>query len=547
MTELTGGQAVVRALMEQGVDTVFGLPGVQLDWLFDALYEERRRIRVIHTRHEQATSYMADGYARASGRPGVCVVVPGPGVLNAMAGLATAYACSSKVLCIAGQIPSAAIGHGRGFLHEIPDQLAALRGVVGWAERAADPQQAVSLVADVFQRFNAGRNRPAAIEVPRDVLELRAEVSVPTRVGDCRESVDDLLVDRAAALLAGAKRPLLFAGGGVLRAGAAPLLTRLAERLEAPVITSDNGRGAISSRHRLALPLLAAPQLVANADVIVVVGSRFLGPAGASWRPQGDQKVVQIDVNPQEVGRNQQVDIGITADASIALGQLVEVVRQAQPNTTWLAAAQRAREEVETLHAAIQPQAGLSAAIRSALPDDGILINGMTQVAYWNAGGFPVYEPNTFLTSGYQGTLGFELGTALGAKMGQPDRAVLAIAGDGGFMYQVQELATAVQHSIPVVVVVFNNNSYGNVKRIQKVDFGGRIIASDLHNPDLVALARAFGAEGMRAQGPEELALALRRAFQADGPVLIDCPIGEVPETPYIPVVMAERWRVHRA
>lgn len=530
----------MRALLTQNVDTVFGLPGVQLDWIFDALYEERSRIRVIHTRHEQATSYMADGYARVSGRPGVCLVVPGPGVLNALSGLASAYANCSPVLCIAGQIHSAGIGQGRGLLHEIRDQLAVLRGVVDWAERAADPQHAASLVAEAFHRLGAGRRRPVAVEVPADVLKRKAAVTVPTSVVKRDEPGDADLIKRAATALAGARRPLIFAGGGVLRADAAAELARLAERLEAPTITSDNGRGAMSSRHRLALTQLATPRLMPGADVILVVGSRFLAPSGAPWKPHAGQTVIQVDADPDEVGRNQQVEVGITGDAKEVLTQLIDLVPLAEPNTNWLAAAASARQCIEDLHASIQPQARLSSALRSLLPEDGILINGMTQVGYWNLGGFPVYQPRTFLTPGYQGALGFELGTALGAKIAQPGRAVVCLVGDGGFMYQVQELATAVQHGIAVTVVVFNNSAYGNVKRIQKNEFGGRLIASDLRNPDLVALARSFGAEGIRAEGPEELATALRRALAADGPVLIDCPLGEVPETPYIPVVVRQ-------
>jgi acetolactate synthase I/II/III large subunit len=527
--ELTGGQAVVRSLVAQGVDTVFGLPGIQLDWIFDALYEERSRIRVIHPRHEQAAAYMADGYARATGRPGVFLVVPGPGVLNALAGLSTAYACSSPVLCIAGEIPSDGIGKGRGLLHEIPDQLGALRAVVVEAELALSPQRAADLVAAAFGRLRGGRTRPVAIDIPTDVLEARGPVLIAPAAGEHRPQGDPAGLEAAARLLVAAERPLIFAGGGVLRSDASVELIELAEKLDAPVVTSVNARGAIPSSHRLAVALPAATVLMPDADVILVAGSRFLAPATAAWGPKPGQTVVQLDADAEEIGRNHPVDLAIVADARAGLGQLAELVGRTPPKPAWAAAAAAAQARLDAIQGAFQPQAGLAGAIRAALPEDGIFINGMTQVGHWSVNGFPVERPHTFIGYGYQGTLGYELGTALGAKVGCPDRKVVCVAGDGGFMYQVQELATAVQHEIAVAIVVFNDSAFGNVKRIQQTRFGGRTIASDLHNPDFVQLARAFGAEGLRAEGPEQLEAALRTALEARGPVLIDVPLAEVP------------------
>jgi len=520
----------VQGLVAQGVDVVFGLPGVQLDWLFDALYQARDAITVYHTRHEQAVSYMADGYARTTGRVGVCLVVPGPGLLNAMAGLATAYACSSPVLCVTGQIPSHQIGAGRGLLHEIKEQLQAVRSVTKWVARAATPEEVPRVVREAFRQLQSGHVRPVAVEIPPDVLQASADIAPLDRVEVEREAGDPELIERAAQVVGAAARPIVFAGGGVLRAGAWEPLQRVAEALQAPVIMSSNGKGALSDRHYLAHNMLAAPDLLPGSDAVLIVGTRFLQPAGSTWGPQAGQTLIQIDIDPDELGRNRPVAIGIVADARRGLDALAARLprynrRRPSRRDELVAAKQRTQERLLSL----QPQAAYAMAIREELPDDAIVVSESTQVGYWAHMGFPVYAPRTYLTSGYQGTLGYGFATALGAQVGAPDRRVVSINGDGGFMYNVQELSTLVRHRLNVITIVFNDNAYGNVRRIQKESFGGRLIASDLHNPDFVKLAEAFGVEGMRAQGPDGLRLALRAALREDRPVLIEVPVGEMP------------------
>ena len=530
-TRLTGGQALVQCLKAQGVDVVFGLPGVQLDWLFDALYHEREAIHVYHTRHEQAVSYMADGYARTTGRVGVCVVVPGPGLLNAMAGLATAYACSSPVLCLTGQIPSEQIGAGRGLLHEIKDQLVALRSVTKWAARANRPEEIPGLVREAFRQLQTGHVRPVALEVPLDILQAAAEVTLIERVEVPPQAGDPEAMERAAQALGRAERPIIFAGGGTLRSGAWEPLERLAEMLQAPVVMSSNGRGAMSDRHYLAQIMAAAPDLLPPSDVVLAVGTRFLQPANSTWGPRDDQAVIQIDIDPEEIGRNGKVAMGIVADARTALADLVDRVprhnrKRASRRDELLAQQQK----VHDLLFAVEPQASYAMAIREAMPDDGILISESTQVGYWAQwGGFPVYRPRTLVTSGYQGTLGYGFATALGAQVGAPSRKVVSINGDGGFMYNVQELSTMVRHRLPMVAIVFNDNAYGNVRRIQRESFGGRLIASDLANPDFVKMAESFGVDGFRAHTPEALRSVLRQALANSRPSLIEVPVGEMP------------------
>ncbi len=528
MPEYTGGQALVAALEREGVDTLFGLPGVQLDWAYDALYAARDRIRVYHTRHEQATAYMADGYARTTGRVGVCMVVPGPGVLNASAALATAYACSSPVLCIAGQIAADAIDRAFGLLHEVPQQGAILRAITKYTGRALSPAEIPTQVHAAFGALRSGRPRPAAVEIPADVLQATAAVTVPDAAPAVRADAGPDAVQQAAAALRRAERPVIYSGGGILLAEAWDELRAVAELLDAPVIMSTNGRGALSQRHPLAHTGLTGMHLLPDADVILAVGTRFGQPA-LIWDVPAGAQVIRIDADADEVHRHRPPAIGIVADAKRALAALRDAL-DGTPKRPSRAAEMRAlRENAEAQLRAIQPQAAFAAAIRAALPDDGIAAVDLTQVGFFMTIGFPIYTPRTFLGPGYQGTLGSTFSTALGAQVGNPTKKVVAVMGDGGFLYQVQELATMRQQGINVVAVVFNDNAYGNVKRTQQQDFGGHVLASDLVNPDFMALARAFGIHGTRVHEPDALRGALVEAFAANAPALIEVPVGAMP------------------
>jgi acetolactate synthase-1/2/3 large subunit len=525
---LTGGQALVEALKRNGVDTIFGLPGVQLDGFFDALYDEQDSIRVIHTRHEQATAYMADGYARVTGREGVCTVVPGPGLLNAAAALSTAYSCNSPVLAVVGQIRSDLIDAGTGALHEIPNQIGLVRSFTKHAARPDTPEQVPATVNEAFRQLRTGRSRPVEIEIPSDVLLTKAETPLlEPSPAQTRLAEDPDLIDRAARLLGKATNPIIFAGGGVQRSEAGDELLALAEQLQAPVIVSRNGKGCISDRHYLAHGPLAEGEYLPRADVILLVGTRWID-AGAGGRMLAPgQIVIQLDIDEEELGRNAPVEIGIHADAKAGLAALAEQVgryNRVRPSRQAELAAFKAAAESRIN--AIEPQAGFSLAIRAEVPDDGIVVPEFTQVGYWSFIGFPVYQPNTFLTPGYQGTLGYGFTTAMGAKVGKPDAPVVSINGDGGFGYTLNELSTLVQHDIRLVAIVFNDNAYGNVRRIQDEDYAGRIIASDLVNPDYQKLANAFGIAGRRAETPRDLRVQLREAIRADEPTLIEVPVG---------------------
>lgn len=531
---MTGGQALVESLLRQGIDTIFGLPGVQLDGAFDALYDaqERGDVRVIHPRHEQTTAYMADGYARTTGRIGTCLVVPGPGLLNATAALSTAYACNSPVLCVTGQIQSDLIGVGRGMLHEIPNQLEMIRSVTKHAERAVKPEEIPGLVDRAIRALWDGRVRPVEIEIPPDTLFAEAQVELLAAApGRERPEGDPDKLEEAARLLGNAERPVIYSGGGVLGSEAWGELQALAEMLQAPVVMSPNGKGAVSDRHYLGHNGVGAMELFRDADVVFCVGTRMIEPATYPWGLEPGRTVIHMDIDPEEVGRNYDVTVGIVADAKAGLTALMDRVsrhnrKRASREEELTALKQATRAKLDS----IQPQAGYAHAIRAEMPDDGIFVGEMTQIAYWGNIGFPVYLPRTYITPGYQGTLGWGFPTSLGVKVGNPDKVVVSVNGDGGFGFALNELATMARHRIASIAIVFNDSAYGNVRRIQQVSFKGRTIASDLVNPDYMKLAESFGVAGRRATSPEALRTELREAINADEPTLIEVPVEQMPD-----------------
>jgi acetolactate synthase I/II/III large subunit len=521
MTTLTGGEAIVSGLVAHGVDTVFGLPGAQVYGLFDAFHQAQ--LKVIGARHEQACGYMAFGYARSSGRPGVFSVVPGPGVLNASAALLTAFGCNEPVLCVTGQVPTQFLGKGRGHLHEMPDQLATLRTYVKWADRIEYPGNAPITVARAFQEMTSGRRGPASVEMPWDVFTQRADTAAAQVLEPLpAPQPDPDMIKQAAALIKNSKAPMIFVGSGAIEAREEIL--ELAEMIDAPVVAFRSGRGIVSNAHELGLTMAAAYKLWPTTDLMIAIGTRAELPAsGFRWpyQPKG-LKSIRVDIDPTEM-RRLASDVAIVADAKAGTADLVAAVKKAG-----YARASGRRGEIREATATaqaeiqrIQPQMAYLNILREVLPASAIVTDELSQFGFASWYGFPVYEPRTFITSGYQGTLGSGFPTALGAKVANPDKPVVAITGDGGFMFGVQELATAVQFNIGVVTLVFNNNAYGNVRRDQRERFDGRVVASDLVNPDFVKLAESFGVAAARVTAPDQCSAAMETALAHAGPYLI--------------------------
>ena len=533
---LSTGQVIARSLVRNGVDTIFGIPGAHTYDFIDALHECRDQIRFIVNRHEQGSGYMAYGYAKSTGRVGAFTVVPGPGVLNASAALCTAYGANAPVLCITGNIQSYHIGRGRGILHELPDQLATLRGLTKWSERINHPTDAAAVMGEAFKQLTAGRIRPVAVETPWDVFGARALVDpdVPMDLPPPPEP-DPEAVARAVALLKDAKNPMITVGSGAIHARAEVL--ELAQLLQAPVTSHRSGRGVVGEDTPYGFSCGSGYKPWLATDVVLGIGTR-LELQYLRWvKIPAGVKVIRIDIDPTEMVRVRP-DVGIVTDAKLGARALLDALSAA------IGKRPSREEEFNSLKAQfrqeirrVQPQMGYLDAIREVLPRDGFFVEEICQAGFASRFGFPVYEPRTFVTGGYQDNVGFGFMTALGVKVANPDKPVVSIAGDGGFMFGVMELATAVKYGINLVTVVFNNSSYGNVLRDQRNVYKGREIGSTLTNPDFVRLAESFGAAAYRVKTPAELKAALEQGFAASGPVLIEVPVERGSETspwPYL-------------
>jgi acetolactate synthase-1/2/3 large subunit len=538
VAEMKAAEALVESLKQYKIDTIFTVPGVQLDNLFDVLYDYQKDFNIIHCRHEQATAYMAFGYAQSTGKVGANLIVPGPGLLNAGAALATAHACSAPVLCIAGQIPSHAIGKGTGMLHELDDQPGAVASVTKWQGRAETPAETPSVVQEAFRQLNTGRRQPVLFEMSPDIMSKSGEVELLSPITDFSNyelAPDPSLLEQAAILLGNAKNPAICSGGGVF--GAEEVLLALAEEIQAPVIMSQNGQGAVDQRHYLGQNQLVGQEMWKNFDVVLAVGTRFHPPM-LMWEGYEDKKLIRIDTDPRRKEDPWEADVHIVATAKKSLVGIYDKIGRHNNKRTL-------REDELNIfkNAAIQkfsqgqPQASYGKVIRNVLPDDGIICFGVTQMGFYSWFGFPTYFPRTNIQPGYQGTLGYAFPTGLGAQVANPDKKVISVTGDGGFMFNVQEMATAVLHKIPLVTILFNDNTFGNVRRNQKERYNERYICSDLLNPDFMKLAESFGMMGLRVDTPQDLQGAIEKAFTEDGPVLIEVEVGEMESLwPYMPL-----------
>jgi len=532
----TGAEALLEQVLANDVDTIFGLPGGQLDPFFDAMYRAGNRLKYVGARHEQGAGYMAFGYARSTGRVGTYAVVPGPGVLNTTAALSSAYAVNAPVLCLTGQIPSWAIGRGIGMLHEIPDQLAVLRGLTRWSERVDSAGAAPALVNEAFARLRSGRRGPHALEMACDVMAGSGEVSfLPKAVPHANPIVDVDAVARAVSLIRAAERPMIFVGSGA--ADAANEVRELAERLDAPVVCFRGGQGVLDARHELSHSLPGGHILWHTADLVIGIGSRMEQPL-LSWGLAPDMQLIRIDIDAEEMNRVATPTVGIHADARDALLEMnAQLGRSGHTPRSRRHEMQALKAEVAQRISGVEPQLSFIKAIRSALPEDGYFVDEITQVGYCGWYAFPTYSPRHHVNCGYQGTLGYGYATALGVKVAHPDKAVVNITGDGGFLFTANELATAAQNGIALVTVLFNNRKFQNVQRQQDDWFGGRHIGSDLSNPDFQMFAQSFGVMASRVKTPVELEAEIRRALAANRPWLIEVEVGDMP-TPWKHVLM---------
>ncbi|MEM9048598.1 MAG: thiamine pyrophosphate-dependent enzyme [Pseudomonadota bacterium] len=544
MTQTVADQTIA-ALDAAGIDRLYCLPGVQNDHFFDALYDHRQRITPVVARHEQGAAYMALGAALATGRPQAFCVVPGPGFLNATAALATAQSLNAPVLAIIGQIPSPAIGKGTGQLHEIPDQFAILRQLTraAWQIQGTNAAEILSLAVGALQ---SGPPGPIGIEIPADCWRKPAVgVLAPTRTRPPAAKPGPLAA--AAEAIRTAKRPIIVVGSGA--AACRGEVQTLAERIGAPVVGFRTGRGTLPDSHPLAASLPQAHALWPETDLVIGLGSRLEFTLG-QWGRDDAMTVIRIEIDPARLAAIP-ADIAVEADLAQALPALLaaldaalDATRDAEPGAEpgaesdastgprpdWQARiAQTRARAAQQMAERLAPQLAWLEALRAAIPEQGILINELTQVGYVANIAYPVSRPRALISPGYQGTLGWGIATGLGAADALRDVPVVAISGDGGALFTIGELATAARYDIPLVTIVFNDNAFGNVRRFQEDLYGGRTIATDLASPDFVALAKSFGLAGDRADTPDALGRCISDALAARRPTVIEVPVGTFP------------------
>jgi acetolactate synthase-1/2/3 large subunit len=516
----------VEALAREGVRHVFGIPGVHNLAIYDALLRQSAITHVL-ARHEQGAAFMADGYARASGAPGVVVVTSGPAATNTITPLAESYSGSIPIVIVMSDIAARLVGRDLGALHEVPNQIDCFRPVTRFAEALTDGAAIPSTIAGAFALLRTGRPGPMAVSVPNDLLVARVEAALPPRTTAGRPPCHVADLEAAARLLDEAERPLVIAGGGVIAAGAERELAALARRLQAPVVSTVAGRGAIDERDPLWHSVLSdrratAPALAA-ADVVLAVGTK-LGHRSMEKLGAGvgaEQALIHMDLDASVIGRQYKARVAVVGDARHGLSGLLAELGAGPVRARW------DHGRLAALRADAGPRlareiADAIAALRRALPDEAIVVNDQTGLTYWMEHKFPVLAPRTFLYPTGSAVLGYAVPAAIGAKLARPDRPVLAVAGDGGFMFSVAELATAVKYRLPVVFLVVNDDRFGAIKYLQETFYDGRWGEADLTNPDFVALAHAFGARGERLAAIDALPAAVGRALAAEGPTLLE-------------------------
>ncbi|HEV2270200.1 MAG TPA: 5-guanidino-2-oxopentanoate decarboxylase [Steroidobacteraceae bacterium] len=520
----TVGRYVVELLAANGIDVVFGIPGVHTLELYRGLAQTG--MRHVLVRHEQNAGFAADGYARVTGRPAAAFVISGPGVTNALTAVAQAYSDSVPLIVVASAPVRASLGKGWGVLHELPDQLALGSGVAGVGRCASSAEDVRDHLRAIFASFRAGRPRPGYLQVPLDLLAkptgLRVERFAPLTA---RPKPALEATGRAIEALAAAKRPLIMAGGGARGAGEA--LLQLVDILDAYLVTTTAGKGILPESHPAnlgaSLQYRETQEIVASADVIVAVGTELSETdfyTGTRLALNG--RLIRIDLDPAKLSDHYGAEFPLYGDARASLEALAAGLKDRQGWRTAAGPAANHHAKIsQSFDAPMRARLIALTAIRAGVPANGVVFSDQTQIAYLGNYAYAADSPGSWFHPCGYGALGFALPAAIGAKIAQPERAVVALAGDFGLQFTLQELMTAVELGLSLPVVVWNNAALGQIRDDMQAA-GIPPLGVVALNPDFVAVARAFGAEGMRAHGPEELTEGIRRAFARKGPTLVE-------------------------
>ncbi|MCL4435579.1 MAG: biosynthetic-type acetolactate synthase large subunit [Thaumarchaeota archaeon] len=547
MVKMSGSQALIQGLWSEGVRAIFGIPGGQIMPVYDALYDSE--IRHILARHEQCAAHMADGYARASGHPGVCMATSGPGATNLVTGIATAYADSSPIVAITGQVAKPFIG--KDAFQEC-DTIGIVTPITKYTLQPMEANEIPEAIKKAFLIASTGRPGPVLVDIPRDVQTGVSDISIPDKVEvrgyKPHVKPHPLQIERAADLLLNADKPMIWSGGGVIIANAAPQLRAIAELLLAPVVTSLIGKGSFPENHPLSLGPIGmhgrpeANKMVCETDCLLAVGVRFSDRSTGRFEEFcQDASIIHIDIDPAELGKNKKPNLPIVADVGIALNELLAAIKRKlakREETAWSKRVEEIKEQFQNSSfgesKGYQPQ--IVEKIREILPSNGILTTEVGKNQMWGELYYKVIEPRTWITSTGLGTMGFGFPAAVGAKVAKPDVPVVDLAGDGSFRMTENSLAVCVDEHIPVTVVILNNSSLGMVEQWQRLFHDRRYSAVKLSgSPDFVKLAEAYGAQGFRAQSIEEFEKVFKEAIKSDVATVIDCPVA--PEEDVFPFV----------
>ena len=556
MTKMSGAKALLESLERQNVNIIFGILGGAILPVYDALCGNKK-IRHILCRHEQGAAHAAEGYARASGRVGVCMATSGPGATNLVTGIANAYMDSSPIVALTGQVPTVSINSsymiGRDAFQEA-DIIGITTPITKYNFQPRTVAEIPTVVNTAFYIASTGRPGPVLIDLPKNVQAETAEVEVTDRI-EARGyksmiEIDLTKISEAANLLAKAEKPIILSGGGVIASNASDELMQMSDLLMAPVATTFMGKGSFPEVHPLSVGSIgmhgnpAANRLVSEADVLLAVGTRFSDRATANldtFCPNA--KKIHIDVDEAEIGKNVEVDVPIVGDAKTSLKLLLAALSdklRKTKGTAWMKRVKEAKEQLSPLlkdrPRELVPKVLLTE-LRKLLPENAIVTTEVGQNQMWSALYFQALKPRTFISSGGLGTMGFGFPASLGAKVACPERPIVDIAGDGSFIMTEQELACSVMENIPVTVIVLNNSVLGMVAQWQRMLYKRRYMAVNLgKTPDFVKLAEAYGAQGFRATSIEEFQKAVKTALHSKVTTVIDVPIGsEQDVVPFVP------------
>jgi acetolactate synthase I/II/III large subunit len=531
---MTGGQAIVESLKAQGVDTVFGIISVHTLDLFNALFDNQNTLRFIGGRLELGCGYMADGYSRATGKPGVLLTSTGPGAADSMGAMGEAYFSSSCVLQLTTNVEKEFIGDGRLTTHETKDQLGMFRAVTDWNALIDQVESVPDYLVETFQRFQERRPRPIELEIPTDLLGQQAEVEVLQPRTPSIPQGDPVMVERALEALLRARRPVIFVGEEVQSQGGTREIVQLAERLGAPVVTGDGAKGAFPEGHPLSLgPALGkriwgenpVQDWIATCDVCLVLGSVLPYRSTVGVGLKLPETVIHVLLDGDTIGKNYETAVPIVANSRAVVAQLLDGMgnRDVSKGEGYLREVESLKEHTyKTLKETWANELRTFEAIRSVTPENTIFTLDATVPASRAARCLTINQPRTFMYPHGWAGLGFGFPAALGAKVGKPASPVVCITGDGGFQYNAQELGTAVQYGINPIVMIFNDNAWGVLKAYQQDRFDGRLMATDLVNPDFIKLFGSYGVEGIRVTTVNEMTKALEKAVAADRLQLID-------------------------